>query len=202
MLHALGIGTLWDEYGLIGKSCQYRDNSRASQEFRAASGCNFAVPVNQGDCAHWSRSCFGGSELMGPVESSLSRLSRITLGSLEDMGYSVDYNQAENINKFTFASECQCNRRLGGNSTFIEEPERRLSNAGLAFAQNYGLAVLAQNEAAIEEEISQTLIPNDDLIDIGGHVISVMYEEDGVAYDVVVRSDNSTSISRLNKLKL
>jgi len=139
---------------------------------------------------------------MGPVESSLSRLSRITLGSLEDMGYSVDYNQAENINKFTFASECQCNRRLGGNSTFIEEPERRLSNAGLAFAQNYGLAVLAQNEAAIEEEISQTLIPNDDLIDIGGHVISVMYEEDGVAYDVVVRSDNSTSISRLNKLKL
>lgn len=197
----MGVGTLWDEYGLVSKSggsCSYTSSSFATREFQSITGCNFAVPVNQGDCAHWARDCFGGEELMGPVESSNSALSKITLGSLQDMGYQVDYSKADFTNGAFFQSRCQCNRRLeeepfgtNMNMTMSDiKPRRQLSDEGRAIAEAYGLSVLEETRAEIEQMESQSLLPMDDInvTDIGGHVIAVMYEEDGFAYDVIVRS--------------
>ena len=133
---------------------------------------------------------------MGPVESSLSALSRISIGSLADMGYQVDYSQADPINPNFFGSQCRCNRRLEegdfpfGSATNMTSgeaaPRRELSEAGRAEAEAFGLSVLAENQEKIEQV--QGLFPEESFLDIGGHVISVLYEEDGVAYDVVVRS--------------
>ena len=193
----MGVGTLWDEYGLVsqgGGKCSYTSNSFATREFQEITGCNFAVPVNQGDCAHWSQDCFGGEELMGPVESANSALSKITLGSLQDMGYQVDYSKADFTNGAFFQSKCQCNRRLeeeafGTNMTMSDiKPRRQLSDEGRAIAEAYGLSVLEETRAEIEQ--TQSLLPMEDenVADIGGHVVAVMYEEDGFAYDVIVRS--------------
>lgn len=192
----MGVGTLWDEYGLVrgGGTCSYQSNTFATREFQSITGCDFAVPINQGDCAHWSRDCFGGEELMGPVESNSAALSKITLGSLQDMGYQVDYSKADSTNGAFFQSRCQCNRRLqeealASNTTMSEsKPRRQLSDEGRAIAEAYGLSVLEETRAEIDQ--MQSLLPMDDanVTDIGGHVIAVMYEEDGIAYDVIVRS--------------
>ena len=131
---------------------------------------------------------------MGPVESTSSALSRITLGSLEDMGYEVDYSKADATNARFFQSRCQCKRRLqeealASNTTMSEaKPRRQLSDEGRAIAEEYGLSVLEETQAEIDQVQSLVPMDDEDVADIGGHVIAVMYEEEGILYDVIVRS--------------
>lgn len=53
------------------------------------------VPLAAGDRAHWDEAVFG-NELMTPFTTGTPEyISRITVGALEDMGYTVDYAAAE-----------------------------------------------------------------------------------------------------------
>jgi len=49
---------------------------------------------NGGDDAHWRESVMD-TELMSPVFDRDERLSHITIGALYDMGYHVDFQQAD-----------------------------------------------------------------------------------------------------------
>ncbi len=100
MLHVLGIGTLWDFAGLVSGNQYIGVN--ALNEYKtlsgdmAATGILLTTGVGPGsDYSHWDEDTFD-NELMTPfINSGSNPLSRITVGALEDLGYSVNYAQAD-----------------------------------------------------------------------------------------------------------
>lgn len=103
MGHVLGIGTLWDDQGLLvdvfSLNPQYIGEQGIAQ-FEQLGGSG-SVPVeNRGGIGtradHWRESIFQTELMTGMLNSGTSNpLSVITLGSLVDIGYSVDLDQAD-----------------------------------------------------------------------------------------------------------
>lgn len=111
MGHVLGVGSLWEGLELLadpafdnsGSSDTAFEGERAIAQFDAAGGNAYEgskVPVENtgGDGVangHWRESVLG-NELMTPFMSNLEgQLSAITIASLEDIGYAVSYDQAD-----------------------------------------------------------------------------------------------------------
>ena len=109
--HALGVGPFWTlEYirssfkplGLVKNL--FTDSPiyvgrYALAEYRKLAPGAIGVPLESGGgggtrAAHWSEAVFG-NELMTGYLSSTMPLSRVTLGALQDLGYSVNYAKAD-----------------------------------------------------------------------------------------------------------
>ncbi len=102
--HSLGIGTLWQQFGLvggIGGSNPVYYGSNGVREYRAAGGTLSTVPVeNQGGPGtaggHWRETVFKTELMTGYLNSGVfNPLSRMSVGSLQDMGYAVNYGAAD-----------------------------------------------------------------------------------------------------------
>jgi leishmanolysin len=104
MGHVLGIGTLWQDFGFL-KNFPGPDPTfvgpGAMKEFGKLTGEGPApVPVaNVGGAGsaggHWRESVFE-NELMSPnIDGSNNPMSRLTVASLEDLGYTVDLAAAQ-----------------------------------------------------------------------------------------------------------
>jgi Leishmanolysin len=112
-----GVGSRWDELGVSGTGvgCPYI-GSNAIREFKAISRCN-SVPVEQQGgqgtaCSHWDEDCMGRELMTGFANPGATNpLSRITIGSLDDMGYDVDYTRADPYGAANLNSACRCGRR-------------------------------------------------------------------------------------------
>ena len=97
--HVLGIGTLWDDKGLYdGFSGQYASGTQAESEWRNI-GCTGPLPVEldggQGTAGgHWDEVCLD-HELMTGFRTGNTPLSRITIASLADIGYTVNMGAAD-----------------------------------------------------------------------------------------------------------
>jgi hypothetical protein len=105
MGHILGIGTLWEDFGLLsgaGTSNPIFTGANATAQYNQIYGTSaHGVPVEAGGGSgtadsHWRETVFT-NELMtgwaGP--GSNLPLSRITVGSLADLGYTVNYATAD-----------------------------------------------------------------------------------------------------------
>jgi hypothetical protein len=109
MGHVLGIGTLWNS-GLRnlgsppctrgGGDVSYT-GSKGILEFAALGGTG--NPLIEGstnlrgsDCGHWNEGTFDNELMTFRIEGSGTRnpLSKLTIASLDDLGYAVDYNLA------------------------------------------------------------------------------------------------------------
>ncbi|QCX00976.1 hypothetical protein FGM00_12955 [Aggregatimonas sangjinii] len=104
MGHVLGIGTLWSTFGLIegtGSDNPEFKGSNAIAEYatlkNAPSG--FVPLANTGGQGtregHWRESVFDTELMTGYVDVGQMPLSRLTVASLQDIGYQVDYNKAD-----------------------------------------------------------------------------------------------------------
>jgi hypothetical protein len=102
MGHVLGIGSRWDWAGLSTTFGQYT-GAAALREYRTLSGnpnANY-VPLETGGGdgtanSHWSEAIFNTELMTGYAESSGPMpLSRMTIASLQDLGYAVNYAAAE-----------------------------------------------------------------------------------------------------------
>ena len=62
---------------------------------------------------HWRQSVFGGNEVMASTIESTARLSKVTIAALADLGYSVDYTEAES---YTLPSSSAHPSRLPGSA--------------------------------------------------------------------------------------
>lgn len=98
MGHVLGLGTLWDFLGLENGFAYVGQN--ALREYRTLFGdaTATAVPVERfggpGTAGgHWSEDIFGNEMMTGYVDGAMP-ISRMTVGSLQDMGYTVAYTAA------------------------------------------------------------------------------------------------------------
>ena len=104
MGHVLGIGTLWSHKGLLlgaGTSNPMFTGDKAMREFADLRGAAAAEPVpvaNTGGPGtrdgHWREVVFGNELMTGFLDPGENPLSRVTIGSLEDLGYAVNYNAA------------------------------------------------------------------------------------------------------------
>lgn len=99
MGHVLGIGSLWSTFGFNSTPGQYT-GANALAAYQAVVGGNPAyVPLENGGGAgtfnvHWEEDDFT-SELMTGYATGSMLLSTITIGALEDLGYTVNYGAAE-----------------------------------------------------------------------------------------------------------
>jgi hypothetical protein len=108
MAHDLGFGTIWDLYpGLklatpddtrCGNNPQFT-GLNAKREYERLGGTG-NVPVSTskegGSCGHWAEGMFS-DEIMTPVSdpTQFSPLSRVTIASMADLGYTVNYAKAD-----------------------------------------------------------------------------------------------------------
>ena len=94
VLHVLGAGTMWGGRGLISNGVYVGQN--AVEEYRLLTGNSNESFVPLSDDGHWSEFIFGNEVLTPSINfSSDVVLSRLTIASLEDLGYVVDYSQAD-----------------------------------------------------------------------------------------------------------
>ena len=97
--HALGIGSLWEDLGLLDSSTpqdtRFTGPAATAEYVGIFANAEQSVPVHIADLGHWRETVFE-AELMTPeVDSPVEPLSRITAASLADLGYAVDLSQAE-----------------------------------------------------------------------------------------------------------
>lgn len=101
MLHVIGFGVLWNDRKLItgsGTPDPRYIGEQGRQGCVAVSGtvtCATSVPLESGGGAgtkesHWRESTFGSELMTGFVNVSPNPLSRMTIGSLVDLGYVVN----------------------------------------------------------------------------------------------------------------
>ncbi len=114
MGHVLGLGYFWQEIGLVARpglfdfwnlfgTFEYAyTGANALREYRALTGNSGAtsVPIESStgspgsDGVHWAENVFG-DELMTPFATGSMALSRLSIASLQDLGYTVNYAAAE-----------------------------------------------------------------------------------------------------------
>jgi hypothetical protein len=105
MGHVLGIGTLWRAKNLLsgaGSPNPLYTGMNAMREFATLTGSPAPVPVpvaNTGGQGtrdgHWREAVFGSELMTGFLNPAFNPLSRLTIASLEDLGYEVNYAAAD-----------------------------------------------------------------------------------------------------------
>lgn len=104
MGHVIGIGTIWDRKGLLagaGTMNPTFKGTNAKREYGVLKGTGpLAVPVeNSGGAgtrdSHWRETVFKNELMSGFIAAPGNPLSRVTVASLQDLGYQVDMSAAE-----------------------------------------------------------------------------------------------------------
>jgi hypothetical protein len=102
--HVLGLGTLWARASLVqgaGTADPFYTGSRAVSGFALGGGTVLnGVPLeNTGGTgtrdSHWRETLLGNELMTGFINSGGNPLSRITIGSLMDLGYQVNFGAAD-----------------------------------------------------------------------------------------------------------
>ena len=97
--HALGFGSGFKPFDpfVVGDAF---NGPNALREYRtAASNTASTIPLEPGVRGHWDEKVFG-NELMTPFAAAVGTampISRVTIGALQDMGYSVNYAAADSF---------------------------------------------------------------------------------------------------------
>ena len=147
------------------------------------------------------------NELMtGFAGAGTNPLSRITIASLEDIGYDVDYSNADSFTEDDLNPNCVCRRRrtlvdmINGETHQLGlripgTQRRKLSDELLNEAISYGREKLAERQKSptsfqslfdiIKGPTSKTAVQF-----AANDVVAVLVVEDGVYHDVVVRSED------------
>lgn len=197
MGHVLGIGTMWEERGLMKRDdsgCKYYGKN-ANREFKKISGCP-QVPLEQGGgvvsaCLHWSEECLGYEMLStnGGLPNTPEPLSRITVGGLADLGYVVNYTAADKYTSKNLNKTCLCRKSLRGDRFLhIDTPtattsKPKLTQEGFDKATQFGQGVLLRNSMKYGMKKSF-----DSQIAFAGNMVEVAYKENGHVHYVRVRS--------------
>ena len=110
MGHVLGYGTIWPDLNLLADATPppgtdpHFTGTQATAAFNAVGGQSYVaglkVPVeNTGGVgtadAHWRESVFGNELMTGFVDAGVNPLSRVTVASMADLGYSVNLADAD-----------------------------------------------------------------------------------------------------------
>ncbi len=121
--HALGFGLIWDDLGLIvgaGGSDPRFTGSNAITEFNNRFGmAATGVPVENSGApgsadSHWRESLLTNELMTSQLDPGANPLTRLTIAQFEDLGYQVDYSQADAVSLSNSVSPLNIN---GSNQT-------------------------------------------------------------------------------------
>ena len=89
-------------------------------------------------------------------------ISRMTIGSLDDMGYQVNYAEADPFSGADMNPSCRCdyNKRMLRSSSSSRRSRRRLSSRGKEEATSFGLEQLEQMNHEIVSRNESALLAN------------------------------------------
>jgi hypothetical protein len=97
MLHSVGFGSIWSSLGLVAGSSFVGANAVAAYNDLLHGGSATGVPLETGGGSgtagsHWSEAVFDHELMTGYIDLAPDPLSRLTVASLQDLGYQVNYN--------------------------------------------------------------------------------------------------------------
>jgi hypothetical protein len=105
--HVLGMGTIWGQMGLLrgaGTANPVFMGESAMREFAALVGSDDPVPVpveNKGGPGtrdgHWRETVLGNELMTGFLNEAANPVSRVTIAALQDMGYRVNLEAADDF---------------------------------------------------------------------------------------------------------
>src|SRR5262249_22085913 len=100
MGHVLGIGSRWSYFGLSGGSQYYGSHALNAYEVLAGNDYLSSVPLETGGGSRtagvpWSEAGFRNGLMTRYIGGVPDPLSILTIGSLQDMGYVVNYSAAD-----------------------------------------------------------------------------------------------------------
>jgi len=105
MGHVIGIGTIWERKGFLegaGTNNPTFTGPNATFEYGRLRGSPTPLPVPVANVggpgtrdSHWREAVFGNELMTGTIAAAGNPLSRMTVASLQDLGYTVDLNAAE-----------------------------------------------------------------------------------------------------------
>jgi hypothetical protein len=194
---------LWEANNLVGADlCSYNDGTAASTEYQALSGCTTAIPVETDGgvgtaCGHWDEICYQGELMTGFATGGLE-ISRATVGTLEDMGYVVDYCQADAFPVSNLDASCVCSSikaEVADDSTIItrravsnedsNDGDRRpkLSDEGRNIAFEHGRQYLKSKSIKREN-----MTEDEGILYMGDQYVVILYLEGGEVFGVHVTS--------------
>jgi hypothetical protein len=152
--------------------------------------------------------------MTGFQDNFTSPLSRITVGTLHDMGYQVNYAMADPFTRSDLNASCTCppTRRLrqtgqsvldmkhgevftvgsvaSGPTTTSGRPRRRLSATVQAAAIEAGLEYL---QTKVQENVNDAELHDLGIAYVGDKVVSVLFLVDEEIYGVTVRKPDEQS---------
>eukprot|EP00581_Thalassiosira_minuscula_P005901 CAMPEP_0183747878 /NCGR_PEP_ID=MMETSP0737-20130205/67487_1 /TAXON_ID=385413 /ORGANISM="Thalassiosira miniscula, Strain CCMP1093" /LENGTH=461 /DNA_ID=CAMNT_0025983595 /DNA_START=574 /DNA_END=1959 /DNA_ORIENTATION=+ len=201
MGHVLGVGTLWRLNKIVNAQLVYR-GPNAKRVWKEDWGCASDAPPLETDGGagtaggHWDEDCLQDEFMTGYVDKNMP-ISRLTIASLEDLGYVVNYNAAD---RYDGSDTTCCNppsRALFSAQQAQQTPIKpALSDEGRANAIAYGKKVLNGNRlpmALLEEShegFSGESNHDDSVVYLGDVFTIVLYEEEGFVYDMIVLNDD------------
>lgn len=214
MGHVFGVGVLWDNKQLIQVVVDqenesttlftqqyYVENTIASTEWHNL-GCTQRLPIEmdhgQGTAgSHWDEECLDSELMTGVSEQKKQeeKLSKITIGTLQDLGYEVNMTVADEYTIDNVNKEC-C---LGSSSSSSEQSRRRnqerkrkrqrrkLSVRGLKEATEFGRREMKKMNHWISQQQQQQEENEDDELYVSMSYYSVLYQEEDHVYSVIVQ---------------
>lgn len=191
MGHVLGIGTLWSINGLTNTNLDYL-GVNAKRVWTEDWGCTLSdsPPIEkdfgEGTAGgHWDEDCFQNEFMTGLLGLGENPLSTVTIASVEDIGYTVDYGAADDYDGSN-TNNC-CDADLFTAKTLRNE-KLKLSTGGKAAAFEYGLKMLHKKQRP--QSIFLAATDHDDTIRyVGDKFLVVFYQENGAIYDVIVTNE-------------
>jgi len=187
---------LWSTLGLSNGSpqlCKYNATAAASREWRALTGCLASIPIDKDDCAHWDSKCIPTELMTDNFRHNTSKLSRLTVAAMEDLGYVVDYGAADPLSVAEVSHDClkemcpERRRHLRQSDIFSDafafpHVQTPAHQRALAHGQ------LALQEMAQRRPKARHLL-EDGMAYFGDQVVFLVYEDDadGELHSIVVR---------------
>ena len=109
MGHVLGIGPSWGSLRECDANgdCVYQDGTNAKSVWEDA-GCTDELPLQYNGGGHWNETCFGNELMTSTLNGGSSNfLTDLSIASLEDLGYGVNYGAAEaSVSSVIDTDEC------------------------------------------------------------------------------------------------
>jgi len=177
--------------------CTYQGES-GNTEYRALSGCDSPLPTDVASCAHLNEDCFP-TELMGPI-ADISRkdvVSRLSIATLKDAGYEVNFDVAGNYTREDINPNCTCGD--GRRRSVLEElplglrtKHRRMKEETYQYAHDHGRKFLARIAEAV-----RSLPPLADEMLMIGRMVSVLVRDDDGIHRVVVHAEDDKDATKI-----
>jgi hypothetical protein len=184
MGHVLGIGTKWVADDLYNYGEDEYLGSLAKAEW-AKLGCSGKLPVeldiHSGAFGHWDEECLDHELMTGIVDRDM-RLSVLTVASLDEMGYGVDYLAADPYD-ISILADCGAYCPEAPSQARPAETKKPISAEGRTTAVKRAYQEMSQ---ARDQNDSETM--GGGSIFVGGNFTNILYQDsdDGDIYSVTV----------------